>query len=414
MAVKSPRPEQTPIAYNEAARLAELHRYSVLDSAPERVFDDTVRLARSLFRVETCVISMVDDGRQWFKARVGLDVCETSRDVAFCTHAILGDDVLVIADAELDERFGANPLVTGGPRIRFYAGAPLTSPRGLNIGTLCIFDPNPRHDFTPHDQHHLAMLAAIVIDRLEARLLQLERDAETANVHRIAGLIADVAGQSREQARDLLSFSNESVTQSSAAAQGVHRLTSIGAQVETAIATIRVGVRSTRENLEVVQASVKRLDEHVSEIDKMSGEITAIAVQTKLLALNASIEAARAGEAGRGFTVVANEVKSLAVSTASATLHIVEGLRAIEEAVAAVQQACCLAFTTADHTMQVSNIVVELAEIQTVTCAEVSHQVDTSVATADGVRACAMEVGQASQALAVHATELRSHASGLA
>jgi GAF domain-containing protein len=124
-----------PVPAEEVSRLAELKRYKVLDSDPERVFDDLVRLASSLFRTKSSVISLIDDDRQWFKARQGVDFCETGRSEAFCAHAILSKEVMVVLNASEDPRFCANPLVVGPPFIRFYAGAPLTSPRGFNIGT---------------------------------------------------------------------------------------------------------------------------------------------------------------------------------------------------------------------------------------------------------------------------------------
>ena len=129
---------------DEAARLEALHRLNVLDTEPEERFDRLTRLARRVFNVPIAVVSLVDTERQWFKSAAGLDVIETPRDVSFCGHAILGDQILMICDAVLDERFYDNPLVLGDPGIRFYAGCPLKVANGDKVGTLCLIDTLPR------------------------------------------------------------------------------------------------------------------------------------------------------------------------------------------------------------------------------------------------------------------------------
>jgi len=129
---------------DESERLRALRELLLLDSPPEEKYDRIVRFAVEQLDVPIALVSLVDDDRQWFKARQGLDVQETSRDIAFCAHAILQPDVFVVEDAALDERFADNPLVTGGPKVRFYAGAPLNAPGGERIGTLCVLDQKPR------------------------------------------------------------------------------------------------------------------------------------------------------------------------------------------------------------------------------------------------------------------------------
>ena len=125
---------------DESARLAALLRYAVLDSAPEAAFDDLVAIAAAICGVPTATVSLIDEDRQWFKARHNLDLTETSRDVSFCGHAILDpDQVMVVPDASTDERFHDNPLVAAQGGIRFYAGAPLKSEDGHAVGTLCVF-----------------------------------------------------------------------------------------------------------------------------------------------------------------------------------------------------------------------------------------------------------------------------------
>jgi diguanylate cyclase (GGDEF)-like protein len=129
---------------NEATRLDTLRSLNILDTSPEERFDRLTRLAKRLFGVPIALISLVDADRQWFKSCQGLNVSQTARDVSFCGHAILGDEILMVPDALLDERFHDNPLVTGEPKIRFYAGCPLTVPNGSKLGTLCLIDQEPR------------------------------------------------------------------------------------------------------------------------------------------------------------------------------------------------------------------------------------------------------------------------------
>lgn len=129
---------------NEAARLAALYELLILDTPPEERFDKIAQFAADEFDMPIVLITLLDAERQWFKARVGTQVCETGRDISFCSHAILRDDIMVVGDALDDPRFADNPLVTGAPHIRFYAGAPLTLPSGLRMGTLCLIDRRPR------------------------------------------------------------------------------------------------------------------------------------------------------------------------------------------------------------------------------------------------------------------------------
>ena len=146
----------------EKKRLQTLHGYRLLDTPPEPEFDDIVRRAAERFDTPIALMSLVDADRQWFKARVGLDVDETPRSVAFCAYAIQDDDVMVVEDAREDSRFSRNPLVLEDPSIRFYAGAPVTAEGGHKLGTICIIDRKPRHDFNETDREALAKLAAEV------------------------------------------------------------------------------------------------------------------------------------------------------------------------------------------------------------------------------------------------------------
>lgn len=170
----------TPLPIDENARLSALYRYQILDTPPEDAFERIVRLTEKVFQVPIVLVTFVDAGRQWFKACQGLDITETSRDVSFCAHAILRPEVMVVEDALTDERFRSNPLVTGEPHIRFYAGAPLVTPDGHRLGTLCIIDREPR-SLTPSQKAMLADLAALVMDELDLRLeVQQRRRVERA------------------------------------------------------------------------------------------------------------------------------------------------------------------------------------------------------------------------------------------
>ncbi len=161
---------------NEPFRLAALHALPLLDTAAEPDFDAIVQIGRTLFDIPTCLVTMVDAERQWFKARSGLDAAETPRSVSFCGHAILQDDVFVILDASQDERFHDNPLVTGPPYLRFYAGAPIALPSGYTIGTVCILGPEPRGDFSSADRVRLAQLAQLALTAITVRALRQDLD----------------------------------------------------------------------------------------------------------------------------------------------------------------------------------------------------------------------------------------------
>ena len=162
----------------ELSRLAALLRYEILDTPEESIFDDFTELAAQLCDTPIALISLVDDRRQWFKSRVGLDVSETPREISFCTHTILGEEIFEVPDALQDPRFRNNPLVVGDPQIRFYAGAPLTSPDGYNLGTLCVIDRQPRQ-LSAVQRKTLERLARQVIRLFEQHLLA-HRHAEQA------------------------------------------------------------------------------------------------------------------------------------------------------------------------------------------------------------------------------------------
>ena len=153
----------------EADRLAALRRYKILDTEPEQRFDDLALLASQICGTPMALISLVDRDRQWFKARVGVDVPQTPRDIAFCAHAIEQPDLFVVPDALKDARFRDNPLVRAEPRIRFYAGAPLVTTGGNALGTICVLDREPRV-LTRAQQDALEALKRQVVAQLDLRL----------------------------------------------------------------------------------------------------------------------------------------------------------------------------------------------------------------------------------------------------
>lgn len=157
------------MSQDEEQRLSALFSYGILDSDFEETFDRITRLAASMFSAPICLISLIDRERQWFKSATGLTARETPRSQAFCAHAIQGADVMVVPDSLKDARFSENPLVTGAPAIRFYAGAPLITAEGFGLGTICVIDKVPRQSLSREQSAMLRDFAGIVMDLLEAR-----------------------------------------------------------------------------------------------------------------------------------------------------------------------------------------------------------------------------------------------------
>jgi PAS domain S-box-containing protein len=188
----SPAPGNRPaIPADEPQRLEALRRYEILDTDAEQDFDDIALLASHICNTPIALISLIDADRQWFKSRVGETVTETSRDVAFCAHGILQRQVFEVPDALADERFAANPLVTSGSKIRFYAGAPLVTPGGQAVGMLCVNDQVPR-ELTPEQKKALQALSRQVVAQMELRNSLKELRASEEKFRQLADNISDV------------------------------------------------------------------------------------------------------------------------------------------------------------------------------------------------------------------------------
>lgn len=171
---------------NEHERLRALHRYNILDTQSEQAYDDITRLAATITQTPIALISLIDENRQWFKSRIGIDLTETPREIAFCAQAIsTPEHMLIVQDATQDARFADNPLVTQSPHIRFYAGEPLVTSDNHALGTLCVMDNTPRQ-LTEEQRQSLAALSRLVVTQLElhrytAQLQAYQKQLEEAN-----------------------------------------------------------------------------------------------------------------------------------------------------------------------------------------------------------------------------------------
>ena len=210
---------KTPdLPQRERARLAALSRYDILDTPPEQMFDDLTKLASHICGTHIALVSIVDKQRQWFKSSVGLDATETPRDISFCGHVVAGGEMMVVPDAHEDERFFDNPLTTDAPHVRFYAGAPLQTPDGHILGTLCVID-DEAMTLTDHQIDMLRALARQVMSQLELRRsvritqdasLQIEAArlaAEEANRSKTA-FLANMSHELRTPLNSVIGFTN--------------------------------------------------------------------------------------------------------------------------------------------------------------------------------------------------------------
>jgi len=181
-----------PKPANEEARLSILRKLSILDTGNDEVFDAITRSVKRFINVPIVLVSLIDENRQWFKSCIGLPISETSRDVAFCAYAILSGtpELLIIPDAKSDERFANNPLVTGDPFIRFYAGAPLISSDGFALGTLCVIDRTPRL-LNEEETLFLKDVAVVVVRAMELRSIAEKFGAHVDNTNADLKIVLD-------------------------------------------------------------------------------------------------------------------------------------------------------------------------------------------------------------------------------
>jgi GAF domain-containing protein len=179
---------KTPVPADETARLEALRQYHILDTAPERVYDDITQMAALFCGAPIALMTFVDGERLWFKSRVGLNVAQIPREQAFCAYTILQSESLEVEDTTLDARFAENPTVVNPPNIRFYSGAPLVTPAGHAVGSICVLDQKPRQ-LNADQKAGLAALSRIVITILEHRRVSAELANAATNIKTLQGIL---------------------------------------------------------------------------------------------------------------------------------------------------------------------------------------------------------------------------------
>jgi signal transduction histidine kinase len=230
---RTPKIRMTPATLpdNEYSRLQDLYGTGLLDSPNETEFDDIVKLASALCDMPISLISLVDTNRQWFKARVGLSAAETSREVSFCAHAILQDQIFEIPDALLDTRFFDNPLVVENPAIRYYAGVPLVTQTGSRLGTLCVIDKTPRF-LTDHQRFALKVLAANVIKVAELRMKNKQLNYLTETQKRIISILAHDVRNPLASVRSIIDFREKDILD---AAEATEMMNVVAGQIDATL-----------------------------------------------------------------------------------------------------------------------------------------------------------------------------------
>jgi two-component system cell cycle sensor histidine kinase/response regulator CckA len=239
---------KTPRPAGAAGRLETLRRYGVLDTPPEPAYDDLALLASQLCQTPIALVSLVDENSVWFKSKLGLEITGTARDIAFCAHAILRpDEVMVVPDAAADARFAGNPLVTDEPHIRFYAGAPLVASNGHALGTLCVMDGTP-HILTAAQLTALRALSRLVVAQLELRWHSQELMDEVAKRNRVEELL--------RQHNDQLS----------AAKTEADRLVALGEKSRRALLSVLEDEKRSGQSLRLTEERFRQLAENINEV----------------------------------------------------------------------------------------------------------------------------------------------------
>ena len=256
---------------DEAQRLESLYAYEVLDTEPERSFDDLTELLSVILDVPIVLISLVDDTRQWFKSHHGLGAQETPREYAFCAHAIHDDDLLIVQDSRLDERFADNPLVAGEPHVIFYAGKPLVTPDGYRIGTVCGIDHNPR-ELNDQQMRALEIASHQIIEQLELRKVRLEND----RIFRRQSELLRSLESANSEMRELTSVIAHDLRAPIVNIAGFcHMLDEdleekLGAMMDTDSERTESFVTSVRGTVGKIQTAAERLAERIDAVGKLS------------------------------------------------------------------------------------------------------------------------------------------------
>ena len=275
-----------PIPHNEAQRLDTLRGYKILDTKREDAFDDLTRIASQICGTPMALVSLIDQDRQWFKSAVGLDAPETSRELAFCAHAILQDKVFEVQDAHRDIRFHDNALVTGAPHLRFYAGAPLQTPDGHALGTLCVLDRTPRK-LTDDQKAALEALARQAMAQMELRkALQ-----DTERTSRYRSRLMAVMGHDLKQPVNVINMCLTLLEPQLGAEEDMETLAYARAAIDTLSGELDALAQASRldqENVRIAKVPVQRVFDNIR--DNWSLRARSKGLELKIMKSDAVIE----------------------------------------------------------------------------------------------------------------------------